>query len=71
MSLARNWKNRVRFAWTRNIHVSENINSEVTKTSEVLDDVEVAQASNEGEEKAWVQLPLILKLHIHTRGFTG
>ena len=30
---------------------------EVTKSSEVLDGIEVAQASNESEEKVWIQLP--------------
>ena len=29
----------------------------VTNSSEVLDGIEVAQASNEREEKVWVQLP--------------
>ena len=33
------------------------MNGEVTKSSEVLDGIEVAQASNEREEKVWVQLP--------------
>ena len=33
------------------------MNGEVTKSSEVLDGIEVAQASNESEEKVWVQLP--------------
>ena len=32
------------------------MNGEVTKSSEVLDGIEVAQASNEREEKVWVQL---------------
>ena len=30
---------------------------EVTKSSEVLDGIEVAQASNESEEKVWIHLP--------------
>ena len=33
------------------------MNGEVTKSSEVLDNIEDAQASNEREEKVWVQLP--------------
>ena len=33
------------------------MNGEVTKSSEVLDDIEVAQASNGKEEKVWVKLP--------------
>ena len=33
------------------------MNGEATKSSEVLDNIEVAQASNEREEKALVQLP--------------
>ena len=33
------------------------MNVEVTKSSEVLDGIEVAQASNESEEKILVQLP--------------
>ena len=32
------------------------MNGEVTKSSEVLDGIEVAQASNEREKKVWVQL---------------
>ena len=33
------------------------MNGEVTKSSEVLDDIEVAQASDEKEEKVWIKLP--------------
>ena len=33
------------------------MNGEVTKSSKVLDGIEVPQASNEREEKVWVQLP--------------
>ena len=32
------------------------MNDEVTKSSEVLDGIEVAQALNQSEEKVWVQL---------------
>ena len=33
------------------------MNGKVTKSSEVLDDIEVTQASNEKGEKVWVKLP--------------
>ena len=33
------------------------MNDEVTKSSEVLDGIDTAQASNEKEEKLWVHLP--------------
>ena len=32
------------------------MNGEEKKSSEVLDGIEVAQASNESEEKVWIQL---------------
>ena len=37
--------------------IVKTMNGEVTKSSEVLDGIEVAQASNESEVKVWVQLP--------------
>ena len=33
------------------------LNDEVIKSSEVLDGIDIAQASNEREEKLWVHLP--------------
>ena len=33
------------------------MNDEVTESFEVLDGIEAAQASNQSEEKVWVQLP--------------
>ena len=41
------------------------MNSEMTKSLEVLNGLEAAYASNEREEKVWVKLP-----RIYTGGFT-
>ena len=42
--------------WRTSITV-KTMNGEVTKSSEVLDGIAVAQVSNQSEEKIWVQLP--------------